>query len=102
MAGGPARSSIHIVSFAIIITAAVYVILDLEFPRLGLIQVTAFDQALVDLLQSMQEGARNAPEARCLVPSCAGLRGWPRAMRPRGEHVVIRLVTHVKHKTGFA
>ena len=32
----------------------VYVILDLEFPRQGLIQVQAFDQALVDLLESMK------------------------------------------------
>jgi hypothetical protein len=32
----------------------VYVILDLEFPRLGLIRVEAVNQALVDLLKSMQ------------------------------------------------
>jgi len=32
---------------------SVYVILDLEFPRLGLIRVDAFDQALVDLRESM-------------------------------------------------
>ena len=41
-------------SFAAIITVAVYVILDLEFPRLGLIQVESFDHALVDLLESMK------------------------------------------------
>jgi hypothetical protein len=32
---------------------AVYVILDLEFPRLGFIRVDAFDQALVELRASM-------------------------------------------------
>lgn len=33
---------------------SVYVILDLEFPRLGLIRVDAFDQALVELRASMK------------------------------------------------
>ena len=32
---------------------AVYVILDIEYPRLGLIRVDAFDQALIDLRESM-------------------------------------------------
>ena len=54
MAGSTARSWFHMVGFAVVIAAAVYVILDLEFPRLGLIQVQAFDQALVELLESMK------------------------------------------------
>jgi hypothetical protein len=54
LAGGKQRDWFHMVGFAAMIAAAVYVILDLEFPRLGLIRVEAFDQALVDLLQSMQ------------------------------------------------
>ena len=54
MAGNTARSWLHIVSFAAMITVTVYVILDLEFPRQGLIQVQAFDQALADLLESMK------------------------------------------------
>ena len=41
-------------SFTAIIAVVVYVILDLKFPRLGLIQVKAFDQALEALLQSMK------------------------------------------------
>jgi hypothetical protein len=36
------------------ITVTVYVILDLEFPRLGLIQMKDFDHALVELLESMK------------------------------------------------
>ena len=32
----------------------VYVILDLEYPRLGLIRVDAVDQVLVDLQDSMK------------------------------------------------
>jgi len=42
------------IGFAVVISLAVYVILDIEFPRLGLIRVNAFDQALVDLRASMQ------------------------------------------------
>ncbi|HVQ75688.1 MAG TPA: hypothetical protein VMT79_09145 [Candidatus Binatia bacterium] len=33
---------------------AVYVIVDLEYPRFGLIRVDAFDRVLVDLRRSMQ------------------------------------------------
>jgi hypothetical protein len=32
----------------------VYVIVDLEYPRLGLFQVTEFDQLLVDVKASMR------------------------------------------------
>jgi hypothetical protein len=34
--------------------ATVYGILDLEFPRLGIIRVDEFDQVLVELRQSMR------------------------------------------------
>jgi hypothetical protein len=54
MADGTARRWLPIVSFTAIITVVVYVILDLEFPRQGLLQVKAFDQALEALLQSMK------------------------------------------------
>src|ERR1039458_5003195 len=50
---GKTRSWIHMLSFAAILTFAVYVILDLEYPRLGFIQVSAVDQVLVDLRHSM-------------------------------------------------
>ncbi len=53
MAGGQTRSWLHIIGFAAITAVAVYVILDIEFPRLGLIRVDAFDQALVELRASM-------------------------------------------------
>jgi hypothetical protein len=53
MAGGRTRSWIHMAGFAIIMAVTAYVILDLEYPRLGLIRMEAFDQALVDLRQSM-------------------------------------------------
>jgi hypothetical protein len=54
MAGGRSRSWIHIVGFAVTITVAIYVILNLEYPREGLIRIDHFDQALVDLRSSMQ------------------------------------------------
>ena len=54
LARGERRNWLHMVGFAATIAVTVYVILDLEFPRLGLIRVEAFDQALVDLLKSMK------------------------------------------------
>jgi hypothetical protein len=38
---------------ALFVAVSVYVILDIEYPRLGLIRVDAFDQAFVDLRESM-------------------------------------------------
>jgi hypothetical protein len=43
-----------LLAFAAVIAGVVYVILDLEFPRLGWSRFQAFDQALVELRQSMQ------------------------------------------------
>jgi hypothetical protein len=54
MAGSTSRSWLHMLGFAGILAVTVYVILDIEFPRLGLIRVDAFDQALAELRQSMQ------------------------------------------------
>ena len=42
------------VGFAAVMALAVYVILDIEFPRLGLIRVDAVDQVLVELRESMK------------------------------------------------
>ena len=53
MAGGKARSWLHTVGFAAVIAVTVYVILDIEYPRFGLIRVDAVDQILIDLRQSM-------------------------------------------------
>ena len=51
---GRARNWIHMVAFAFTLASAVYVIIDMEYPRAGLIRVDAFDQVLIDLRQSMQ------------------------------------------------
>jgi hypothetical protein len=53
MTGSKVRRWFHMLGFALVMAVAVYVILDLEYPRLGLIRVDAFDQALVDLRKSM-------------------------------------------------
>ena len=53
MAGSKTRSWIHMVGFAAVMAGAVNVIVDIEYPRLGLIRVDSFDQVLVDLRQSM-------------------------------------------------
>jgi hypothetical protein len=54
MAAGKTRNWILIVGFAATIAIAFYVILDLEYPRFGLIRVDQFDQALVELRATMQ------------------------------------------------
>jgi len=53
MTGSKVRSWFHMLGFALVMAVAVYVILDIEYPRLGLIRVDAFDQALIDLRESM-------------------------------------------------
>lgn len=54
MAGGKTRSWLHGIGFAAVMAAAVYVIVDIEYPRHGLIRVDAADQVLVDLRRSME------------------------------------------------
>ena len=48
------RTWLHTLVFAVILSITTYVIIDLEFPRLGLIRVDAADQMLVDLRASMR------------------------------------------------
>ena len=54
MAGGTSRNWLHMIGFAAVMAVAVYVIIDIEYPRLGLIRVDAFDQVLADLLTGMK------------------------------------------------
>jgi hypothetical protein len=54
MAGAKTRSWTHVLGFAAAMAVALYVILDLEYPRLGLIRVSDFDQVLVDLRATMK------------------------------------------------
>jgi hypothetical protein len=52
MAGG-SRSWIHIIGFSLAMAMTVYVILDVEYPRIGFIRIDQTDQVLIDLRKSM-------------------------------------------------
>ncbi len=55
MAESRSRRMVHMLSFAATLSIAVYVIMDIEFPRLGLIRVDDFDSVLVQLRASMDK-----------------------------------------------
>jgi hypothetical protein len=59
MTGNKVRCWLHMLGFALAMAVAVYVILDIEYPRLGLIRVDAFDQALIDLRASMNRDTQS-------------------------------------------
>lgn len=50
---GPVPSWVHIIAFSLAMAMTVYVILDVEYPRLGFIRIDQTDQVLVDLRRSM-------------------------------------------------
>jgi hypothetical protein len=54
MGAGIGRSWLHMLCFGVVIAFTVYVIIDIEYPSAGLIRVNAFDQALVELRDSMK------------------------------------------------
>jgi hypothetical protein len=47
------QSPLHVFGFAAVMALSIYLILDMEFPRLGLIRIDAFDQALIELRATM-------------------------------------------------
>ncbi len=53
MAEAKARSWLHIIVFAAVISVTIYVIIDLEFPRIGFIRINATDRLLVELRKRM-------------------------------------------------
>lgn len=53
MASGPQRSWLHILAFTIITVIVVYVLLDIEYPRMGLIRLEQADQLLIALRNRM-------------------------------------------------
>ncbi len=54
MAAAAARSRIHMVMFAATLAITLYVVTDIEFPRLGFIRVENFDHFLVDVYEQMR------------------------------------------------
>ena len=47
------RSWVHIIGFSLVMAMTVYVILDVEYPRIGFIRIDQTDQVLIDLRKSM-------------------------------------------------
>jgi hypothetical protein len=54
MAVAPSRSWLHVVGFAAILALTIYVTVDLEYPRLGLIRIDEFDSVLADVRAAMR------------------------------------------------
>ena len=54
MAGSKRRSLLHMFAFPLLLTVIIYVIIDVEFPRVGLIRLQSFDSLLVDVRDSMK------------------------------------------------
>ena len=54
MGAGKIRHWLHALAFVLVTVLAVYVILDFEFPRIGLIRIHDIDQVFVDLQESMK------------------------------------------------
>jgi hypothetical protein len=53
MAGSIGRRWVHRIGFAALISATIYLIAEIEFPRRGLVRIDTFDQMLVDLRRSL-------------------------------------------------
>ena len=53
MAAATRRSWVHMLAFAGALTLALYVVAEIEFPRLGLIQVESADHFLIDVYNHM-------------------------------------------------
>ncbi len=54
MGGSKSRSWIHIIGFATVMALTVYVIIDIEYPRAGLISVADSDHVLIELREGMK------------------------------------------------
>jgi len=52
--GGPRRNWLHLLTFAMLFSLTLYVIIDMEYPRVGLIRVTDTDRVLQDVRDSMR------------------------------------------------
>ena len=53
MAKAARQSALHLFGFAALMSLSVYLILDIEYPRLGIIRIDSFDQAMIELRASM-------------------------------------------------
>jgi len=58
MAEARTRSWLHVLGFSAVLALTVYVILDLEYPRAGLIRLDQYDRVLAEVRQGMGQNAR--------------------------------------------
>lgn len=73
MAVRPRIHPLHSVLFAVVLSATVYLIVDLEYPRFGFVQIRDSDEALIDLRRSLNGTGQGASpekdrEAGAAVP----------------------------------
>ena len=61
MAANHRRSWLHHLAFAAILSLSVYIIIDMEFPRFGMIRIHGADQVLLDLQQQMVASQSGSP-----------------------------------------
>ena len=54
LGGSVRRNWLHVLTFAFLFSLTLYVIIDMEYPRVGLIHVTAMDRVLEDVRDSMR------------------------------------------------
>jgi len=54
MAGTRSRSLLHMATFALILAGSIFLIIDLEYPRAGVIRLDDADRPLVELLDTMK------------------------------------------------
>jgi hypothetical protein len=54
MAKRKSRSWLHMLLYALVVALTIYAVLDLEYPRFGLIRLDAADKALIDLRNSIR------------------------------------------------
>jgi hypothetical protein len=64
MANEPTRNWLFFSAVPTVISVVMYVILDIEFPRLGLIRVNAMDQLLVEVRAAMGDGVAAHSKSR--------------------------------------
>lgn len=76
MASAATAPWLHMLTFAAMISASVYLVLDLEYPRAGFVRIDGFDQTLADLRRSMRRvrASEKCPQAQGQWPdrTCRG------------------------------
>jgi hypothetical protein len=53
LGAGKHRKWAHLIAYSILVSATIYLIIDVEFPRRGFARIDSFDRMMVDLRQSM-------------------------------------------------